>query len=372
MASRLKYSAALIACCAVIAVLTHWWHPERQFERYVSHRSPDRKEYEKLAAQKYQNARMQQEYLLIDSLLPHLSTVPGSVTIELSPHTYEPDSLIARLLKSELPGAAPLKSRIGFFVFDGQYGLPDSWAGYPTDPFFFTGTDGTGGYCIIATPLSARVLSEAKAAAMGSRPDPARGNRRSVLGPCQFWARYGPPGGGVERWLRQGGYHFASAGTTSLDRPHPRLRQLVGLRTYEPADPDGLACRAGDTARCVQAISRPLHQDTLGIAAYAPRDRYGWDVAFGSGESAMIAQLETQYGAEKFATFWHSDQPLEPAFANAFGRSAGEWTRDWAQHWYGVESRGPRISLFSWMISLTVFALLAGAAFLIAKYREVM
>jgi hypothetical protein len=199
------------------------------------------------------------------------------------------------------------------------------------------------------------------------------GQRRALLGPCVFWAQYGPPGAGVERWLRQGGYHFALAPATVLSKPAFRAKKLFGDRGWTQPDIAAFACQAGDAASCASAISLSGPRDSApNFAAYQVERYEDYPRIFNYRDAAMLAHLEKEFGPEKFAAFWHSSLAPDAAFSAAFGTPFPAWTRTWAQKWFGVEKRGPGIDALSWMLCAALFATLTFVSYMIARNRQVL
>jgi hypothetical protein len=103
----------------------------------------------------------------------------------------------------------------------------------------------------------------------------------------------------------------------------------------------GLRCLNGDEAACATAVlqsvvelrpdvpqdltySRGLAARTGGNSLFTPRALGEW----------FLSDLIREEGRDPFAKFWTSDQPLETAFREAFGRDLGTWTRWWAARQY--------------------------------------
>jgi hypothetical protein len=207
----------------------------------------------------------------------------------------------------------------------------------------------------------------------GFRYEPGAQPQSNIAGPCVFWARYGAPGDGVQAWLQHGGYHFAWEPAALLTQSVAEPRQLFGMRPYsEVNDANGIACRAGEVASCVAAITSP-NPDSLINSAFVPTGRLSWpQYRFGIREGVLLAHLEQEFGRERFAAFWQSDQPLEPAFLAAFGTPLGEWVMDWARRYYGPATRSARVSVLSAVLTLLTCAVLAAVAVAIGRRRQLL
>ncbi len=53
-----------------------------------------------------------------------------------------------------------------------------------------------------------------------------------------------------------------------------------------------------------------------------------------------MSDLEAEFGRDRFARFWTSDQSVEDAFAAAFDEPIGAWTMRWAQDRMGPQKSG--------------------------------
>ncbi len=358
MASRLKYAALVAGACVVAAVLIQAWEPSIYGDGQIEDlRIRVAKSLEMTSAH-----RLHREYSLGDSLATRLTATTDGIVIEQSEHAFLPADVFRKYVDNQLADVGTRRARLGVFVHDATAGTYKGHGNFlfARDPLYFTGTDSIGPYCFVARPLPILQRGQVRA---------GPGSERIDLRPCAFWARYGAPGAGVDRWLRQGGYHFASAPARRLAGPDIRKPQLFGSRGFDNVDPHGAACRAGDAPRCIAAVRSPHRVDGPGYAAFAPTSRYQTDV-FGEGERAMLSHVEAEFGPDKFARFWTSDAEMEPAFAAAFGVPADTWVMAWARRYYGATTRSPRIPAGSVAITLAFIAVLAASVVLITKYRE--
>jgi len=203
-----------------------------------------------------------------------------------------------------------------------------------------------------------------------------------ALAPCLLMAAFGAPGSGMHAWLRNTRYAAAQSNAW-LNRPRSfvdggrrppwewsydgswndvhdpsqfsLMRTLAGptiamalTPPYQMGGP-ALHCLNGNDVACREGVLQPVQ-----IVDNVPEDlTYSW--VFGRGiQRSIIAphpvadwflsDLIRLEGRERFAKFWKSDQPIEAAFQEAYGRDLGEWTRDWGlrqwrESWWTKELR---------------------------------
>lgn len=203
-----------------------------------------------------------------------------------------------------------------------------------------------------------------------------------ALAPCLLIAAFGAPGSGMHAWLTNTRYAAAQSNAW-LNRPRSfvdggrrppwewsydeswneiydpsrfsLLRTLAGpaiamalTPPYQMGGP-ALHCLNGNDAACRKGVLEPAP-----IVDHVPEDlTYSW--VFGRGiRSSIIAphpvadwflsDLIRLEGRERFATLWKSDQPIDMAFREVYGRDLGEWTREWGlrqwrESWWTRELR---------------------------------
>jgi hypothetical protein len=193
--------------------------------------------------------------------------------------------------------------------------------------------------------------------------------RSGMFGECAFWSRYGPPGRDIQRWLDQGGSHFAVS-----DPAHgvwdytARISSLPGpgeLRFRLPLA--GQACLAGRQDVCGAAVLNP--QRILGW----PDSMAGlndWVVRIAPAERALLSRLERDFGPDRFARFWTSTEPIEVSFHSAFGVRIGAWVYSVLKPAEGFQ-HGARIGGTSILLSLLFLGICFGAALATAQRRRV-
>jgi hypothetical protein len=97
-------------------------------------------------------------------------------------------------------------------------------------------------------------------------------------------------------------------------------------------------------------------------------DEGSW--AFYGAEATLLADLEAEFGPERFAAFWTAEAPVAEAFEAAFGLSRADWTHTWAVERLGTRrARGSLLADVPLTLLLcTVLGLVAGAR---VRRREV-
>jgi hypothetical protein len=191
-----------------------------------------------------------------------------------------------------------------------------------------------------------------------------------ALAPCLLRAAFGAPGRGVRDWLERTRAAAAKSNAwlhrhpDSLDgsgqlpwepmyqqaragRPETGLSSLLrNLAAFEiavmtaPPYPMGsaaLRCLEGNTAECSRTVldSFPLQESLPGDLTFS----HSWELGRRNRPDALLSvhpigdwflsDIIRMEGRERFGRFWKSDQPVEAAFQDAFGRDLGGWTRDW-------------------------------------------
>jgi hypothetical protein len=211
---------------------------------------------------------------------------------------------------------------------------------------------------------------------------PERAARRAVvgagvLGPCAFVARYGLPSPTIDAWIRAGAHRFARLRRTAVTRP----------RTYpESAWPYQLAsvqavwlraCRAGRMDVCrrfmldgsVRREGRDTFDSDVGSAGRAAFDMQSRNEP--PAVPTLLADLEQEFGPERFARFWNGQGTVEEAFAAAFGMDIGEWTRDWSRRADPGSTLAARLDAGTVLLALLTTIALAAIAAIVALRRQI-
>ncbi len=203
----------------------------------------------------------------------------------------------------------------------------------------------------------------------------------SPIGACWVSAKHGAPGPLIGEWFRRWG--------AGLAQP-TRENKLTGSPPVTAFDLfDGIAmgllgggfsgfkdkCLVGYRQACVMNFLGTPSNEFLGFRGIQRGDLRQFEIEGGrhytmtvyrykpffSYGRELLNDLETEFGEERFAAFWKSDQPVEAAFETAFGIDVGEWVYGWATERLGKQNRGPRMpwTSYVWTIGLAVVA--AGA-----------
>lgn len=210
-------------------------------------------------------------------------------------------------------------------------------------------------------------------------------DRKGILGPCAFYAAFGPPGPGVETWLRERGYDVAADavwparadGNTGIlvARKPSRKEELERWLDFQRSwrSMDITACSGGDRASCTRSVrsaARTYQRSPIPDGLVIQRRGWEYQSHLGPAVPTFLADLLTVYGREKFARFWRSSGELEPAFKAAFGESVGDFTMRWMRYRYGPDKRGPYIAPRSALLSVVTSLGLVGLCAAMATRRQ--
>jgi hypothetical protein len=205
-------------------------------------------------------------------------------------------------------------------------------------------------------------------------------SRERLLGPCAFYEAFGPPGGAVERWLNNGAWSLAQTNwqlgwSSWSDSWHERkkypLRYALGSR--------GVLCAAGNDSVCTAALENSTvrfarlrngllavdHNPYMNANPWFTRN---WD--FGMRSPALVGDMVSDLGAEKFARFWQSDLEPEAAFQAATGTPLPQWTRTWLHRTYHEEKTGAGLSGVSLAWGAAILALALAVILRTAERRQ--
>lgn len=174
---------------------------------------------------------------------------------------------------------------------------------------------------------------------------------RSGAGACLLATEFGPPGKGLDGWLKMVG-NIALPGTVHRGQ---RPIEVIG-----PSEPEiftgyqeyyerrrwwsttGLdACIGGRSDYCVDALGF----GTSGIDSLTPWYRY---YMVEEVHSALPATLLAELGPDRFAAIWQSDDPLPVAYEKTTGRPFDQWALDFVQHRLGRLEKDNGLSFAGW------------------------
>lgn len=215
-------------------------------------------------------------------------------------------------------------------------------------------------------------------------------NRKaSLLGQCRLPARYGMPGPQIMEWLEAGGMSLATGSAPDGyfgpgRRPWGAAQTPFAMRRAQRdqswrRDVDVDRCITGDVAACAHLLTprhlgRGLNPQYQAVVSATPLthvdgSRRRSDLAF--LEAYILAQLEDEFGSDRFLDFWTSEQSFEDAFEDAFGVETGVWMSRWVNQWLGEYPAGPAPTRSAGLGSVLLISLCAGFAGLWARRRKV-
>jgi len=204
----------------------------------------------------------------------------------------------------------------------------------------------------------------------------------SVTGPCAYFLRYGAPGPRVAEWLRDGSFERGSRRAVSTAWIEDRVQERMpfGMSTFASWDVSipGQRCIRGELEVCRDIFLHP-ERGELTVAGRIARgvpelwltERTNPRRAFALADLALFADLEEEFGGERFARFWTSEKEVTAAFEEAFGLSPERWIRGWGSGYYGTEWRGYEAGLGHWGVTLLLVAAALTIAAAAAHRRQV-
>ena len=256
--------------------------------------------------------------------------------------------------------AAELKTRVGFFVQHANAASRTRrYGGASLSNEYYVGANDGGGFCYKLVGVRETRAVER----LETTP--------KHLGACALYGSFGMPGAGVAEWMASGGVLYAAE--TGYSSEVFGLRTLFGVRGREGGHLynrsfEVEACAAGAVEACEGLFLQPLapraSRRSIPVATFTEANAY---------EAALnepaLHHLRDEFGDERFAQFWTSEQGVSEAFESAFGVTVSEWTMAYVQARYGALERGPRIAGFD-AFGAVVFALLATLWALYAARRR--
>lgn len=204
------------------------------------------------------------------------------------------------------------------------------------------------------------------------------------LGPCRFYLTYGLAGDGVQDWLDSGGVELAMEGgdgPPAWEGSRGGRRGPFGFTTFigYGASLEVTRCLAGIADSCGAFLENRdgayfLAPAQLEIVRRSPvtgmGSRYGFARWFGD-QAYILADLEAEFGADAFRSFWSSDAPMPEAFEAAFGVDTGTWMVSWVGRTIGVDRPGPGLPREASTGAVLTVGLLLGIAWWRRRDRDV-
>jgi len=201
---------------------------------------------------------------------------------------------------------------------------------------------------------------------------------RSPLGLCSIYAAHGMPGGDIARWLESGGVSYGSSQGPRRRTSSP-IRGRTGPFGYIAFQTrDGLMddkCLAGLADACASLFvdpvaNSPLLAPMVAIAQRSPALSIG-DYYPLTGEAGyLLADLEEEFGAERFQAFWTSEAPVDEAFESAFGAPVGQWMVSWMGRSFKIDPPGPQLAKSTSSAAFLTLGLFVLVAYLRNRRRE--
>jgi len=400
MASDMKRTVLIVGVCCT--VLTLWLVPAEPlpltgFRSAPSRSTPERQAANEIRAKLREENALLQRLRLVDSLSARLvSSSTGPVFVDLPP-VADPEerSMLSEAVRRQVeylrPG--PVDMVVGVSYVDLRFGNhPDYQRGQRSWADYFSGTVDGQSYCLVSYPFrgedptnprSRSNLGNAIRDQTSTRfLEDTGGPPTDLLGPCSFYLVHGAPGVAIRRWLRNDGSRLAWSPWLDgrgmfppisdhrgpfgeWDRTRYDVRGSFGRESMV-----GEGCLAGRIDACRHAVlGRTANMDPRYISPLTHPESYieleEWISSgdsrrrqpFAGRERTWMGDLEAEFGRDRFARFWTSDQTVEDAFTAAFGEPIEVWTMRWAQDRIGIQKAGPSVDLLS--VLLTLVALLA-------------
>ena len=399
MALRMRHWIAIVATAT--ALLAIWGLPPRSSAMFFG--SP--KYAESIISDRIQQTVMRSNEILkrlrwADSLSAIAATFePGAVFVR-TPAGAEPDaetlSAFHERISDELE-AGPARDadmRLGFILQKRTHG---SHPGVPNPRWpmeTYLGERNGTPYCLVVFPAGVRPTGPERGQLDRSFKSAWRPNRQaSLLGQCRLPARYGLPGPRIKEWLEAGGMRLAAGsdlegkgGPIDLGWlvPWDAAQTPFAIRhaqrdVYWKRDVDADRCLTGDTAACARLLTsqhlrkglNPVHEGVVEATPLTHVEGQRIIGQFGPLDGYILAQLEAEFGPDRFLAFWTSGQAFEDAFQDAFGVDTGVWMSQWVNRWFGEYPAGPGPTRSAGLGSFLLITLCAALAGLLARRRQV-
>lgn len=324
-------------------------------ERGYGGPSPELRRFAQMHSEVRQHGVALRDVLIRDSILPLIPREAGVMTMLPDPGSQRAEYL-RRVAEREAPGTLDVSIPImGVSVdFANSPDIPDALS----STAYYAG-DRAGGapYCAVVIPYF--------------QNNPVFSTRQgNLLGPCRVWARHGAAGPHITKWMLTTGGGFAQGEISRFDFDYGEEIYYSRFGSEFWGSFESRRCRAGDVAACKRAVigldssARMIPRTSMtGTGHYMPR--------IAPGEGGLLADMEMEFGSERFQRFWKSREPVEQAFEAAFGVSLGKWVLDWSEARYGRSTIGSRLKLDTVLLSLMFMGLFAGLAVATVRGRRI-
>ncbi len=407
MAFGLNRWISYVALCLIIAAA--WALPPRRYGRNYSpsERTPEREQAVRLRQEIGRLDRHYQRLLRRDSLVSMVGTAQGEGRSYVfgASGEYDADSLrvVEEAFSREVERVVGGTSKVtaGFYLYrprewtheglkeDGR-GITLYYGGYEE---FYAGSEDGEAYCLQAFPVRGQFSSVYRNLQPVLAEVEAMGGANNMLGPCIFHLRYGHPSEAVFQWLRDGGYRLAQERVSyearrqlELFRERYDWMRIFGARVGYRFSIDAETCLAGDADACERSILDIANPRSDGREFYASRfeipasqvdmpvsyyDYRYFPEIYGGFDRGFLADIETEFGPDRFQRFWTSEEELAEAFESAFGVPLGDWVMSWAQERLGKIETTPTLPLQASSLSILIMGLLAALVGVVAQRRAV-
>lgn len=168
------------------------------------------------------------------------------------------------------------------------------------------------------------------------------------IGVCAFYSAFGSPSPAVDTWLNGSLIGIDAMSPWAADYASDWNSLLQDQERYDAGDwairlsrvlPFQYGRAALGVASC--AAGRPRPCGALLVAAKGRPSVYAQDPDNLAGVAGFIlADMERQFGDERFSRFWSSDRPVSEAFQSAFGVPADRWMHDEVRRYVGALEPG--------------------------------
>lgn len=307
-----------------------------------------------------------------DTLLAKMRTIGGGQLFVTTDGSGGPPPVDAKAAVESVWTALPRHDptvRVGVAISWVRDSLRTNHLVYSWNSWFLPPEATDGRTCVVmvtlATPMSPATWR------IGYR------NGARLLGPCAYYAAFGRPGAGLQRWLDHGGARYAL--DSDWHRPfdaHETTETGYGTPfEWYYGTWDFTACRMGQVARCARVVDQPdtrlrfslllNNTDLPGVVEWRPYRRF-WGI---EPRDRFLADMVGAFGVDRFATFWQSDASLDTAFSRAYGTPLATWTHRWVVASYLAVPPGARVTGHEWLVAALCVVVLAGIGTGIAQRR---
>ena len=199
-----------------------------------------------------------------------------------------------------------------------------------------------------------------------------------LLGPCGFFAAYGPPGVATGRWLRDAHAEAAAfVHVTAAATPDTARLDLHRNLDFIGA-PAVAGCRSGRVDACRSlfgsvanverfAYSEPSEAESLELTAVPGTETSYefWMNAQGTAlRSGMLASLAAELGPQQFGEIWRGDAGFPDEYRARQGRPLEAWIAEYVAARTMPYSSGPGVGLVSVLLAI---GLTVGAALMAVR-----